>query len=118
MPPLRRRMNVWPFSGTPSSYLSGGYVGDAGRTRLRPSAQLAVLTATPIDRGMRYRLIAFRLAAHARTYGGNRLTSPIWYAITAIFALVGSLAARHASSSRADGVADGVVDLILHSAIS
>jgi hypothetical protein len=106
------------FAGICHSDENAGYVGDAGRIKIRLSAQLAVLAGTSIDCRMRYRLVPLRLTVHARAYAGKRLTSPIRYAVTAIFALVGSLAARHACSSCADGVADGIVDLILHRAIS
>jgi hypothetical protein len=82
------------------------------------SAQLAVFAATPIDRRMCDRLVAFRLATHARACAGKRLASPFRDPVTAIFALVTSLAARHASSGGANGVTDGVVDLLLYRAIS
>lgn len=67
---------------------------------------------------MCYGLVAFRLATHARAYAGKRLASPIRYAVTTVFALIASFAARHTNSSRADSVADGVVDLVLNRAIS
>jgi hypothetical protein len=79
---------------------------------------LAILAAASIDAGASDGVISAGLAGNACASTRKRLASRLRDRFAALLAFVEAVADRHEGACELHGIRNGVVDLILHSAIS